>query len=89
MVPPDPPPREATRRYQMEHVEVNSALVAALAVRAEAGRIRGWRIFGEAGGWACPTARFNSLAIIQTVQGMQPALELVRATYFIGRIGAI
>ena len=41
-----------------DQVKLGSALVAALAVRAEVGSLGGWKIFGEVGGWGIPNASF-------------------------------
>lgn len=74
-----------------DHVEVNSALVAALAVRAEVGSIGGWRMFGEAGGWGMPDASFVFSRDYSNGSGHAIGIGTSKGDlfYLYGRIGTV
>ena len=69
--------------------DVNSSLVAALAIRAEFGHIGGWKIFGEAGGWGMPTASFSFSRDYTNGAGLATGVDSEGDLFYLyGRIGA-
>jgi hypothetical protein len=70
---------------------LSSALVAALAVRAEIGSIGGWKFFGEVGGWGVPDASFAFSREYTNGPGQANGAGSTEGDlfYFYGRIGTL
>jgi probable HAF family extracellular repeat protein len=73
------------------HADVNSSLLAALAIRAEFGHIGGWKIFGEAGGWGIPDGSFTFSRDYANGIGRATGIGTSEGDlfYLYGRIGAV
>jgi probable HAF family extracellular repeat protein len=73
------------------HADVNSSLVAALAIRAEFGHIAGWKILGEIGGWGIPDGSFTFSRDYTNGAGRATGLGTSEGGlfYVYGRIGAV